>query len=67
MSEEERQALLAGLKKRWVDVKRQIGTISLHIDIESIRMRKEDMERELAEIENAMEKLSKKVVLVERP
>ncbi|KAH7823282.1 putative Calmodulin-binding [Monocercomonoides exilis] len=66
MSEEERQTLLKGLKKRWTEIKDQIGHMSLHIDIGSIRMRKEDLERELAEIENDMEKLSKKRVFVER-
>ena len=66
MTEEERQQLLAGLRKRWQDIKREIGTMTLHIDIESIQLRKEALENQLTEIEDDMVKLSKKYIYVEK-
>ena len=66
MSEQERQQLLAGLKKRWTEIKNQIGTMHLQIDVTSTQLYKESLERELSEIEDAMEKLSKRYVYVEK-
>ncbi|KAA6368498.1 MAG: hypothetical protein EZS28_035976, partial [Streblomastix strix] len=66
MTEAERQELLAGLKKRWDEIKKTYGQMPLFIDVESMKLNREEMERQMSEIENDMEKLSKKKVYVEK-
>ncbi|KAK2962134.1 putative Calmodulin-binding [Blattamonas nauphoetae] len=66
MSEEEKAELLSGLKKRWAALRSECNKIGLHIDIDSIRIKKESLERQMGEIEHDMERLSKKRVYVER-
>jgi len=67
LSEEERQVLLGNLKKKWDEINKlyQGCTHIIALDSRSKIVRKEQYERELAELEVAIERLSKKYVFVE--
>jgi hypothetical protein len=64
MSEEDRQRLVAQLKERWDEKHRQFISQPFARDTMMQIARKEVVEKELKEIEAALEKLSKQVVYV---
>jgi len=67
LSEDERQQLLSNLKAKWEQINKlyQGCTHIIALDSRSKIQRKEQYERELAELERAIERLSKKFVFVE--
>jgi len=67
LGEDERQQLLASLKKKWEEVNKlyQGCTHVIALDSRSKIAKKEQYERELSELEMAIDRLSKKYVFVE--
>jgi enkurin len=66
LPEEERIEILASLKKRWQDVNREYQKMThiVNLDTPSLLRKKENFESELTQLEEGIEKFSKKVVLV---
>ena len=64
MSEDERQDLLTKLRAQQVERSRQIQSLPFSRDTITQKARRERMEQELTEIEQAIAKLSKQVVYV---
>jgi hypothetical protein len=64
LDEDERLMILEGLKTRWAALNKQYQTLSFTIDTINKRVRKEQYEKELAEIEKDIERMSKKSVYV---
>ncbi|KAL3701361.1 hypothetical protein R1sor_019383 [Riccia sorocarpa] len=68
LEEEERQQLIIALKMKWAKLNRAYQAYPSTIDTESMKLRRERMEEELAQIERDVQLLSRRVVLVsERP
>lgn len=67
LSREEVQELREGLKQRWNEInqKYQLMTHVRLIDTTGLRRRKQDYERQLAEIEADIKKLNKAYIFVE--
>jgi hypothetical protein len=64
MSEAERSELLVALKQRWQHTNSEYQKLPFHVGTDRARMRKEQYEANLAQIEKDIETLSRKVVLV---
>lgn len=66
LSEDERQALLIDLKRKWETVNKQYQTITHIVNLDTIGKirRKEEYEAQLQHLEKSIEKLSKKFVFV---
>ena len=64
LSDEERQKLLDGLKANWAHINKEYQTLSFTLDTPAKKMRKEEYERTLEQIENDIKKLSKKFVFI---
>jgi len=67
MPEEERQELIAALKKKWEDVHHQFQKESIHGKLDTIgkKHRKETLEKEMDQIEGDIKKLSKNYIFVD--
>lgn len=67
LSREEVQELREGLKQRWNEINQQyqLMTHVRLIDTTGLRRRKQDHERQLAEIEGDIRKLNKAYIFVE--
>ena len=64
LAEEERLQILDGLKQKWSQLNTQYQTMSFTVDTIAKRRRKEQYERELAELERDIERMSKQFVYV---
>jgi hypothetical protein len=64
MTEEERQRLLHGLQNKWGKVNTDYTKTRFILDVGSLREKKEETERGLAQLEEDMAKLSHKNVFV---
>lgn len=64
LPEEERLQILEGLKQKWGQLNTQYQTMSFTVDTIAKRRRKEQYERELAELERDIERMSKQFVYV---
>lgn len=64
ITEDEREALLKGLKDSWEKVNKEYQTLSFTLDTPAKKQRKEQYEARLEEIENDIKKLSKKFIFV---
>eukprot|EP01017_Pseudomicrothorax_dubius_P009626 TRINITY_DN13309_c0_g1_i1.p1 TRINITY_DN13309_c0_g1~~TRINITY_DN13309_c0_g1_i1.p1 ORF type:complete len:146 (+),score=59.30 TRINITY_DN13309_c0_g1_i1:383-820(+) len=66
MSPEELQQLREGLKKKWEAVNKEYQTIThiRNIDTQGLKRKKEECEKQLAQIEKDMEKLNKQYIFV---
>lgn len=67
MPEEERQELIAALKKKWDSLMRQYQTESHHANLDTIgkKSRKEVIEAEMDQVEADIKKLSKNFIFVD--
>lgn len=64
MSEDEKNELIAGLKRKWHETHKQYQTLTFSMDTVTKVQRKEGLEAEMEQIEKAIEKLSKKNIHV---
>merc|ERR1712146_489730 len=65
LPEDDRLEILAGLKKRWEELNKQyIKHTSCVIDTIKKRLRKENLEAQLAQVEKDIEKMSKPHVVI---
>jgi hypothetical protein len=66
LPEEERQALVAALEKKREEVNRRYQTMTHMVVLDTVSKvkRKEEFERELAQLDKGIEKLSKRLVFV---
>lgn len=60
MTEEEKNEIISGLKKKWEDTHKQYQSLTFNIDTITKVQRKENLEVEMEQIEKAIQKLSKK-------
>lgn len=65
LTQDERDALLAGLKKRWDETHAALVRLPMASDSASARQRKEELEKQLAAIERDIERMLKPHVFVE--
>jgi hypothetical protein len=66
LPEEDRLRILAGLKERWTEMNKQyIQNTSFVISTERARLRKENLEAQLTQLEKDIEKMSKKNIVVQ--
>jgi len=66
LPEEDRLKILAGLKERWTEMNKQyIQNTSFVISTERARLRKENLEAQLTQLEKDIEKMSKKNIVVQ--
>ncbi len=67
MPEEERQELIAALKKKWDSLMRQYQTESHHANLDTIgkKSRKEVIEAEMDQVEADIKKLSKNFIFID--
>ena len=67
MNEEERQELIAALKKKWEVVHKEYQTLThkVKLDTVGIKNKKENCERELAQLEKDIDKLTKNYIFVD--
>jgi len=64
LPEEERLAMLAGLKANWERINKEYQTLSFTLDTPAKRKRKEAYEAQLEQIEKDIEKLNRKYIFV---
>jgi len=64
MTDEERDEMIAGLKKKWDETHKQYQSLTFNIDTVTKVQRKEGLEVEMEQIEKAIQKLSKKNIYV---
>ena len=67
LPEEERKELIEGLKKKWEIVHKEYQSITHveKIDTIGLKRRKENCEKELAQLEKDIDKLSKNMIFVD--
>jgi len=66
LPEEERLKILGGLKDRWTELNKQyISGTSVVIGTERARLRKENLEAQLTQVEKDIEKMSKKNIVIQ--
>lgn len=66
LPEEERMKILNGLKERWTELNKQyISGTSVVIGTERARLRKENLEAQLTQVEKDIEKMSKKNIVIQ--
>jgi hypothetical protein len=66
LPEEERLKILAGLKQRWTELNKQyVQNTSFVISTERGRLRKENLEAQLTQVEKDIEKMSKKNIVIQ--
>lgn len=67
MPEEERQELIAALKKKWDSLHHQFQKESIHSKLDTLgkKNRKENLEREMDQVEADIRKLSKNYIFVD--
>eukprot|EP01012_Entosiphon_sulcatum_P018715 TRINITY_DN234_c0_g1_i1.p1 TRINITY_DN234_c0_g1~~TRINITY_DN234_c0_g1_i1.p1 ORF type:complete len:284 (-),score=48.26 TRINITY_DN234_c0_g1_i1:32-883(-) len=64
LTEDEKANMIAGLKRRWEEIHKQYQALTFNIDTVTKVQRKEGLEVEMEQIEKAVQKLSRKNVLV---
>jgi hypothetical protein len=64
MTEDEKNDIISGLKKKWEDTHKQYQALTFNIDTVTKVQRKEGLEVEMEQIEKAIQKLSKKNIHV---
>ena len=58
--------ILAGLKQRWTELNKQyVQNTSFVISTERARLRKENLEAQLTQVEKDIEKMSKKNIVIQ--
>ena len=63
---QERLKILAGLKQRWTELNKQyVQNTSFVISTERARLRKENLEAQLTQVEKDIEKMSKKNIVIQ--
>lgn len=63
---QERLKILAGLKQRWTELNKQyVQNTSFVISTERGRLRKENLEAQLTQVEKDIEKMSKKNIVIQ--
>ena len=63
---QERLKILAGLKEQWTEMNKQyIQNTSFVISTERARLRKENLEAQLTQLEKDIEKMSKKNIVIQ--
>ena len=66
LPEEERLKILAGLKQRWTELNKQyVQNTSFVISTERARLRKENLEAQLTQVEKDIEQMSKKNIVIQ--
>ena len=66
LPEEERLKILAGLKQRWTELNKQyVQNTSFVISTERGRLRKENLEAQLTQVEKDIEQMSKKNIVIQ--
>ena len=67
MPEEERQELIAALKKKWEQLHHKFQTESIHSKLDTLgkKNRKENLEKEMDQVEADIKKLSKNYIFID--
>jgi len=67
MPEEERQELIAALKKKWEELHHKFQKESIHSKLDTLgkKNRKENLEKEMDQVEADIKKLSKNYIFVD--